>query len=117
MKRRSFIATTAVVGSCISTGFAATSSMLVSSSPWHFVKGLNQSFVESIDVFANEVRENFKGHFACNKLVSTLITPKKIISQDLKNGKLVYQNAASNFVCIKKENNRVKVSILSSMLE
>ena len=111
MKRRFFIASAGVVGVGVSTGFAATSSLLTSSAPWHFVRDLDVEFTEPMDNFAKDLRYHLRDLSNCEKIVQSMVLPKKIISQDLSKGLITYQNAASNFITISKQNEEVSISI------
>lgn len=112
MKRRIFISSTGLIGAFASTGFATTSSLLTPNAPWHFNEELDEKLVESLDVFAHQIKDNLKDVFNCNKLMRNLVAPKKIISQDRVNGIFIYENYASNRISISKKNGKTLVKIL-----
>lgn len=112
MKRRIFITSTGLIGAFASTGLANTSSILTPSSPWHFNEELDEMLVESLDVFADLIKGNLQDPLNYNKLLAKLVNPKKVILQDRENGIFIFENYASNKVCISNKNGETQVKIL-----
>jgi hypothetical protein len=110
MKRRIFISTAGLAGTFISSGFASTSSLLTPTAPWHFNDELDGAFVEALDVFANQIK-GIQHDLHSNKLVRNLVTPKKVISQDLNNKVFIYENFVSNQISISRKNGEIVVKI------
>lgn len=115
MKRRNFLTTAGITGIAVSSGLAATSSLLGLDAAWKLHPELSSDMVKQLDEFANELKLGLKEHEGDTRSISSIVSPKKILFANDSYGKyqVAYENQNGNFVEIMKDKKGTRTSIFT----